>query len=70
MRNVRTKRTPNEQEFPEKWVFDKRKNVFLNECVGKPTDFKSPPMVRQYQLVEDFARFKPVEPAPKRQPKR
>jgi hypothetical protein len=40
-------KTPNGQKFSGKRVFDKRKNVFLDVYVGKPTDFKSPTMVRQ-----------------------
>jgi hypothetical protein len=37
---------PNGQKYPEKRVFDNRKKV-LNVFVGKPTDFKSPPMATQ-----------------------
>jgi hypothetical protein len=49
------KKTLNGQEFPGKRVFYKRKNAFFDVCVGKPTDFKSPPMVRQ--LVKELLRL-------------
>jgi hypothetical protein len=40
-------KTPNGQEFPEKRVFGKLKNAFLDVFVVKPADFKSPPIVHQ-----------------------
>jgi hypothetical protein len=44
------KKRPTDKTYPEKRVFDNRKNVFLVVCVSKPTDFKL-----QLQPIETHA---------------
>jgi hypothetical protein len=52
-RTVRSKGKKYPTDKNTKRVFDKRKNIFVDVCVDKAADFKSPPMKRQ--IVEDFA---------------
>jgi len=55
VRRTDLKKRPTDINNQEKSVFDNRRNVFLVVYVGKPTEFKSPPMIQQRTAIEIFA---------------